>query len=385
MAISLATLAIASVFGSMILSLKETEVDVINKILKSNLCIKVGNKEVYPYIYSTQSEKYFVELPKGFEFSQLEKLKGKIENAIKKNILISNDNFTYSIKIIENSEAPTLAPFQLVDTESEKGIKLGIGEGKNGIIYLDFNKAPHTLVGGSTGWGKSIFIKNLIVQLIENYPDVELELFDFKAGIELKDFENIKQIKSFVVKPHLAGSELERIYEEIESRFDLITNADCRDIFEFNSKTNNKLQYKFVILEEFTILLDIQKDISNILVKSLAISRATGIFFLFSSQRFDSKIIDSKIKANIDNRICFRTADGINSKLILDQTGAENLKNVGRGFISNGGELQEFQSFYVTKKDIESVTKKYFEAKNSEKPLKINKDNENKGGNNLWA
>ena len=145
------------------------------------------------------------------------------------------------------------------------------------------------------------------------------------------------------------------------------------------------MQYKFVILEEFTILLDIQKDISNILVKSLAISRATGIFFLFSSQRFDSKIIDSKIKANIDNRICFRTADGINSKLILDQTGAENLKNVGRGFISNGGELQEFQSFYVTKKDIESVTKKYFEAKNSEKPLIINKDNENKGGNNLWA
>lgn len=249
MAISLATLAIASVFGSMILALTEAEVDVINKILKSNLCIKVGNKEIYPYICSSKKGTYFIELPKGFEFSQLEKLQGKLENAIKRNILISNDNFTYSIQVVEHSEAPTLAPFQLIDTESKKGIKLGIGEGKNGIIYLDFNKAPHTLVGGSTGWGKSIFIKNLIVQLIENYPDVELELFDFKAGIE--------------------------------SRFDLITNADCRDIFEFNSKSNNKLQYKFVILEEFTILLDIQKDISNILVKSLAISRATGIFFFF--------------------------------------------------------------------------------------------------------
>lgn len=70
----------------------------------------------------------------------------------------------------------------------------------------------------------------------------------------------------------------------------------------------------------------------------------------------------------------------------MNQTGAENLKNVGRGLISNGGELQEFQSFfYVTKNDIESVTKKYFEAKKSEKPLIINKDNENKGGNSLWA
>ena len=76
------------------------------------------------------------------------------------------------------------------------------------------------------------------------------------------------------------------------------------------------MQYKFVIIEEFTVLLDIQDELSDTLTKSLALSRAVGIYFIFTSQRFSADIIDGKIKTNIDNRICFRVVDGINSKII---------------------------------------------------------------------
>ena len=109
-----------------------------------------------------------------------------------------------------------------------------------------------------------------------------MELFDFKAGIELTDFKNLKQTKSFTIKPDHAQSELERIYEEIEERFDLITEKNCRDIFEFNSKSNSKMQYKFVIIEEFTILLDIQKrrinDINEVISDC---SCRWGLFYFY--------------------------------------------------------------------------------------------------------
>ena len=115
------------------------------------------------------------------------------------------------------------------------------------------------------------------------------------------------------------------------------------------------MKFKIVVIEEFTILMDYSKEIFDVLTKSLAISRSSGIYYCFSSQRFDHKIIDSRIKANIDNRICFHTADAINSKLILDDSGAENLDVKGRAILSRGGEKVEFQSFYITDEDVQKV------------------------------
>ena len=232
-----------------------------------------------------------VHLPDGFGFSELLKVQEKIENVLKCHVVIKNDDFIYSIQVVEFSEIPTNVPFKIINTrqKANKGVLLALGEGDNGLVYLDLKKAPHTLIAGSTGYGKSIFIKNLILQLISNYENIELELFDFKAGVELKDFKNLKQTKCFISKPHLAANEIQRIHKEIDERFDLITNADCRDIYEYNDISKSKLPTKIVILEEFTILIDMQKDISTTLIKSLAISRACGVHFICTSQRFDSK------------------------------------------------------------------------------------------------
>lgn len=372
---------LGSIIGSILLSFKTddvTEVDLINEILKNNLKIKKGDEEVYAYIYKCHKDIYYVNLPNGLEFSQLSSLKGKIENALHRYVEIKNKDFTYTIQLVEISEIPSEVNFEIVPTRQKKSVRVGVGVGHDGYVYLDFKKTPHLLVAGATGYGKSIFTKNLILQIISNYPNVELELFDFKAGIELKDFKHLKQTKCFIAKSHLAANELQRIYNEIEERFDLITNADCRDVYEYNDISENKLSTKFVVLEEFTILIDMQKEISTVLVKSLAISRAVGIHFLVTSQRFDSKIIDSKIKANIDGRVCFRTADAVNSRLILDTTGAEQINRVGRAILSSCGEIQEFQSFFVTKHDVQSVTSKFNEHKSNE--LK-----DKKVGDLLWG
>lgn len=347
---------------------KDNNVSIINSILKSNLKIKNGDKEIYPYVRVVKDNSYIVELPKGFDFSQLQKLQGKIENAIRHNVAISNDDFVYAIELLERAvETPQLVPFQLANTKKEKGVRLAVGVCGDEVVYIDFESVPHLLIGGATGWGKSIFTKALILQILHNYPDSELELFDFKAGIELGDFKDVRQTKTFIIKPYRAQQEIERIYDEIEQRFDVVTNSKCRDIFEYNSKSNNKMQYKFVIIEEFTILLDIQEEVSVILTKALAIARAVGVYFIFTSQRFSADIIDSKIKANIDNRVCFHVADAMNSKIILDSPGAEKLQHKGRAILSQSGQQCEFQSFFAKKADVEMVIKSHLDINKIDK------------------
>lgn len=313
----------------------------------------------YVKSYERKQQVYIIELNAGSSFTDLEKLKGAFENLFKNEVKIINDNFRYCVKLVEKKEIPNLVPFQLFDTSHENGMKVAVAMGADSLICLDFTKVPHTLVAGATGWGKSIFTKNLILQIVNNFPSAEFELFDFKAGIELGDFKDLKQTKSFIIRPHQAESEISRIYDEIEDRFATITATNSRDWVAYNKKSCNKMTPKFIVIEEFTILLDQSKEMSVTLTKALAIARAVGVFFIFTSQRFDAKIIDSKIKANIDNRVCFHTADGTNSKVILDTTGAEKLNTVGRCLISVAGVIKEGQSFYAKEDDVKKHTESH--------------------------
>lgn len=175
---------------------KDERVAVINSILELNLNLKLNDNEtIHPFVKSYGGDSFYIELPQGFEFAQLSKLQGKIENALKQRVVITDKDFNYVIKIKEDEEPlPQNIPFRLVETGTN-GIKIAIGQEKSGLIYLEFNKVPHLLVGGVTGSGKSIFTKNLIIQLVHNYPNIELELFDFKAGIELTDFKNLRCVR----------------------------------------------------------------------------------------------------------------------------------------------------------------------------------------------
>lgn len=337
----------------------------------------------YVKFYERKQQVYIVELNVGSSFADLEKLKGAFENLFKNEVEITNDNFRYCMKLVEKKDIPRLVPFQPFNTSNENGMKVAVAMGADGPIYLDFKKVPHTLVAGATGWGKSIFTKSLILQIISNFPATEFELFDFKAGTELGDFKNLKQTKSFIIRPHQAEDEINRIYGEIEDRFTSITATNSRDWIAHNKKTRNKMNPKFVVIEEFTILLDQSKEMSVTLTKALAIARAVGVFFIFTSQRFDAKIIDSKIKANIDNRVCFHTADGTNSKVILDVTGAEKLNVVGRCLISIAGVISEGQSFYAKESDVKKHTESHIIKRRATTGNKmINNSDQNKKATN---
>ncbi|MDB8545801.1 FtsK/SpoIIIE domain-containing protein [Turicibacter sanguinis] len=324
------------------------------------------NEKGYVKFQDKKNGVFGVELNNGSSFKDLENLKGSIENTLKSEVEVSNDNFNYFIRKKERKVIPSNIPFKLIDTSSEKGFRIAIGVGGDGIIYLDFAKVPHTLIGGATGWGKSIFTKNIIIQIINNFPSSEFDLLDFKSGIELGDFKDLRQVKSFTIIPDEAEVVLSRIYTEIEDRFAIITGTNSRDWVAFNTKSKEKINPRFVIIEEFTILLDQSKEVSKVLTKCLAIGRAVGVFFIFTSQRFDAKIIDPRIKANIDNRICFHTADSTNSKVILDTTGAETIKTVGRCLFSQNGEVIECQAFNIKENDVINAIQSHLKAHREE-------------------
>jgi hypothetical protein len=322
------------------------EIEAINSLL--------GDKGFVKF-YNCDSRTYGIELNLGSKFEDLEKLKGQIENAVKNEVKVINSSFDYFIQLIEANYIPALVPFKFIDSSKMKGFKIAIGIGENGSTYLDLSRAPHTLIAGTTGWGKSVFLNSFIIQLLHNHNDIELELFDFKGGVELGAYKNLKQTKTFIIRPEQAAARIKELYSEIEERYDLISESNSRTIDDYNKKSTDKMVRKIVILEEFTILLGQNQELTDTLIKSLAIARAAGVHYIFTSQRFSSKIIDGNIKSNIDNRICFHTSDGINSKIILDEMGAEKLNIKGRAIYSNGSEKVFIQSFYAKDSDINKV------------------------------
>lgn len=337
----------------------------------------------YVKVYDRKQNIYVVGLSVGSSFSDLEKLQGALENVLKSDVEIVNNNFQYYVKPITKKVIPSLVPFKLFETSHEIGMKVAVAMGSEGVIYLDLTKVPHTLIAGATGWGKSIFTKNLILQIINNFPSTELELFDFKAGVELGVFKDLRQTKSFIIRPHQAEEEIDRIYGEIEDRFAILNSTNSRDWMEHNKKSSNKINPKVIVIEEFTVLLDQSKEVSTTLTKSLAIARASGVFFIFTSQRFDVKTIDPRVKANIDNRVCFHVADGTNSKVILDVVGAERLDKVGRCLISVAGVLQEGQAPYVKESDVRKYIESHIIERRATKEIgTINNSSQNKKASN---
>ena len=139
------TISALAVYGLATCKTKDENVRIINLLLKENLKQGKGESIVYPYVSSYTDDTYFIELPTGFEFKQLENLKGKIENALRERVSITNDNFTYSIKIEkEKVETPTNVPFSLIDMKKEK-IKVAVGVNGDELVYLDFTKAFTTV------------------------------------------------------------------------------------------------------------------------------------------------------------------------------------------------------------------------------------------------
>lgn len=219
---------------------------------------------------------------------------------------------------------------------SEKLIA-SLGKGIMGSTEVcNIAKMPHLLIAGSTGSGKSVCINGIIVSLImRNTPDeVKLVLVDPKK-VEFSMYEGIPHLLTPVVNnPKKASKALQNIVREMDNRYGLFSESGTKKIEDYNDLMRRKggktLPYIVVIIDELADLMVVARnEVEDSIMRITQLARAAGIHLIVATQRPSTNVITGVIKANIPSRISFAVSSQVDSRTILDASGAEKL--LGKG------------------------------------------------------
>ncbi|HMB17421.1 MAG TPA: DNA translocase FtsK, partial [Candidatus Paceibacterota bacterium] len=238
-----------------------------------------------------------------------------------------------------------------------------LGRGVNGDpIYTDIAKMPHLLIAGATGSGKSISIHTLLLSLLfKNSPEeMRLVMVDPKR-VELSIYDGIPHLISPVITENKkAVGALKWAINEMERRYEVLLDAGVRDIKSFNRQNGDSMPYILIVIDELADLMaSYGKAVEGAIVRLAQMSRAVGIHLVVSTQRPSVEVITGLIKANITTRVALQVASGVDSRTILDMSGAEKL--LGNGdllFLSaESSKPKRIQGSFVTEKEIKKVVK----------------------------
>ena len=231
---------------------------------------------------------------------------------------------------------------------------------------MDLVKTPHLLIAGSTGAGKSVCVNSMILSILykRNPHEVKMILIDPKI-VELKLYNGIPHLLTPVItEPKKAMQALQYCLCEMERRYAVLDSMGCRDIANYNRKiveqhiATEKLPYLIVIIDEFADLMATTgKALEGVVARLAAMSRAVGIHLVLATQRPSVDVITGLIKANIPSRIAFMVAAKMDSRIIIDQVGAEKL--LGKGDMLYASATDPFpvriQGAVVSDKEVENV------------------------------
>lgn len=234
---------------------------------------------------------------------------------------------------------------------SDENFEIVLGEGYSGRVSINIAKIPHMLIGDSTGSGKSVLLKLVLMQCVKKGAKVYIA--DFKGGV---DFPNVWHKKCcLLTDEETLLKVLIDVTTELKRRKQILRNAAFANIDEYNRNTEKKLQRIIFACDEIAEVLDKtgltkqQKDEISKIESELSIiarqGRAFGIHLVLATQRPDAAILNGQIRNNIDTRICGR-ADNVLSQIILDNTDASDkiAKSSQGRFLTNSGKI--FQAYW---------------------------------------
>ena len=269
---------------------------------------------------------------------------------------------------IPNKTAITVVLRDIIESNefsrASSPITLALGKDTSGkIVTADLAKMPHMLIAGSTGSGKSVCINDLIISMVyKSTPDdLRLILIDPKV-VELSVYDALPHLLIPVVtEPKKASGALRWAVNEMTMRYKRFSEFGARDLARFNALQDDpkKRLYKLVVIvDELADLMMIAPDeVEDSICRIAQLGRAAGIHLIVATQRPSADIITGLIKANIPSRCAFAVSSGVDSRIILDTTGAEKL--LGRGdmlFHPNGANAAtRVQAAYVSDEEVERV------------------------------
>ena len=225
---------------------------------------------------------------------------------------------------------------------------IGIKEIDGELLYLNLGNsfadleqhAPHTLIAGTTGSGKSILIKNLILDIcLTNAPDkVKIYLIDPKFGVDYSVIEELPNLcQGIITEQNESIAVFENLIAEMEKRYREFKDQKVANLGAYNQKVSDseKLPFLFVIHDEFAewMLIDEYKDAVSNAVQRLGVkARAAGIHLIFAAQRPDANVLPMQLRDNLGNRLILRVESIGTSEIALGQKGAETL--LGKGHLT---------------------------------------------------
>ncbi|HIJ79645.1 MAG: DNA translocase FtsK 4TM domain-containing protein [Desulfobulbaceae bacterium] len=244
-------------------------------------------------------------------------------------------------------------------TQSKLTIGLGMDVVGNPVI-ADLARMPHLLIAGATGSGKSVAVNTIICSILFNAtPDeVRLLLVDPKR-IELSGYEHIPHLlHPVVVDPKMASRALQWAVREMERRYQLMEEARVKSLASYNKVAEIKLPLIVIIIDELADLMMVSSnEVEDAVARLAQMARAAGMHLILATQRPSVDVLTGLIKANFPTRMSFKVSSKIDSRTILDGSGAEHLLGAGDMLFMPPGtsKLQRIHGAYISEKETERV------------------------------
>ena len=327
----------------------EKNIENLEKVLRD---FKINGKVVEVHIGPTVAQ-YELEIASGTRVNKITSLNREIALALsKKDVRIEAPIPGKSTVGIEfaNEVATPVSFYEIISSKlmanaPDKKLMVPLGKSIMGDIGVcEVNKMPHMLIAGTTGSGKSVCVNGIICSiLMRAKPDeVKLVMVDPKV-VELSVYNGIPHLMCPVVTdPKKAAIALAKMVAEMERRYQVFSDTKTKNIESYNAYVDkwnndhkneaekNRMPYIVVIIDELADLMMVAaKEVEDSILRITQKARAAGIHLIVATQRPSTEVITGLIKANIPSRISFAVGSGIDSRTILDQTGAEKL--LGKG------------------------------------------------------
>jgi len=256
-------------------------------------------------------------------------------------------------------------------------LPLMLGKGVDGhAVILDLAKAPHLLIAGSAGSGKSVFLDSCLGSLMFKHTpeEVKLILADSKTG-EFSKYESLPYLHFPIIKSSKDTLKaLQWLMEEMVRRYRLLANACVRNIKELNEQHPGSLPYIIMVIDDLAdFMLESRRQMEHLLSRLCALSRAVGIHLIIATQRPDSKVLTDVIKDNFPTRIAFRMASGDDSRRLVDSEDATDLLGHGDMLLQKSCEktLARIQGIYVKPEESARIVERLQTMYKDMKPIEL--------------
>jgi S-DNA-T family DNA segregation ATPase FtsK/SpoIIIE len=295
---------------------------------------------------------YKIKLGLGQEFSKLKRIEKNIAAAC----LVSDVRVfgpiagcgLFGLEVAKNKR--DIVNFHGLVSERPDGelpVVLGV-DSNNEVLVEDLTKMPHLLIAGATGSGKSVCLNTIIQSIIKFTPDTRLVLLDPKR-VEFAEYKNHPNVHERAVESRDCVEMLSLVVDYMEHRYRFLEEQGEKNMLDVRNKGKFHAPYYVIVIDELSDLMMVSKgEVESYIVRIAQLARAAGIHLVIGTQRPTTNVVTGLIKSNIPARIAFQVTSKIDSRVILDESGAEVLLGMGDGIYYDGkGKKTRFQGAFI--------------------------------------